>query len=229
MPHRTRPLSQRTLLSPFREPWFRDRRHPAVSSAGTPTTTETPAGPPASAKPTPARTAPSATPSPASRPWPRLAFARLSFEAPPGWALVTHGANACLEPVHRAGLPEIFGCAGLDIKSGSIPGNELRPYEAGQPGGWYAATDVQPCPVRPYLADGSLNGITSGTSAVPVTTGFRPVGSHRAAYDRWEAVCRSGYRFAPQAWYLPVSGVLFLDYTGHPETSRVLASVRFQG
>ncbi|MDX3529857.1 hypothetical protein P1P75_26450, partial [Streptomyces sp. ID05-39B] len=164
--------------------------------------------------------------------WPRISFARLTFEIPPGWTLTTDGndSDACVQPVNRAGLPTMFGCAGIAIKSGSIPGNEMRPYQARQPGGWYPATDVQPCPVRPTtLADGSFNGITSGTSASPVESGLRPVGSRKAAYDRWTAACASGYLFAPQAWHLPVSRVLFLDYTGHAETARVLESVRFPG
>ncbi|WP_445529049.1 hypothetical protein [Streptomyces cyslabdanicus] len=134
-----------------------------------------------------------------------------------------------MQPVHRAGLPTVLGCAGIAVKSGAIAGNELRPYAARQPGGWYAAADVQPCPVRPTLADGSFNGITSGTSSPPVESGLRPVGDRTAAYDRWTAACASGYGFSPQAWYLPVSRVLFLDYTGHAETTRVLESVRFPG
>ncbi len=214
---------------------------PAAASAepttGTPATATTSASSPASPtstrttstsmpKPAPAKT----TASPRTRaPWPHVTFARLTFETPPGWSLMTYGSDACVQPVHRAGLPTMFGCAGIAIKSGSIAGNELQPYEASQPGGWYAATDVQPCPLRPTLADGSFNSITSGTSSPPVESGLRSVGSHKAAYDRWTAACASGYRFSPQAWYLPVSRVLFLDYTGHAETVRVLESVRFPG
>ncbi|MFI8240715.1 hypothetical protein ACIF83_26155 [Streptomyces sp. NPDC085866] len=179
-----------------------------------------------SSSPKPARTTPSAAATSTRPVWPRVTFARLSFERPPGWTLVRYGTDACLEPVQRAGLPEMFGCAGLDIKSGYLPGNENRPYAAGQPGGWYSATDVQPCPVQPRLADGSLNGV-SGTSTPPVASGLRAVGTHQAWYDRWNASCGNGYRFSPQAWYLPVSKLLFLDYTGHAETARVLRSVRF--
>ncbi|MGW3511600.1 hypothetical protein [Streptomyces sp. NPDC000994] len=195
----------------------------------------------ASPSPTPARTTSTPAPTPKQAivkntaaprtraAWPRVTVARLTFEIPPGWTLTTYGSDACVQPVHRAGLPTMFGCAGIAIKSGSIAGNELQSYEAGQTGGWYAATDVQPCPVRPTLADGSFNGITSGTSSPPVESGLRPVGSRKAAYDRWTAACASGYRFSPQAWHLPVSRVLFLDYTGHAETARVLESVRFPG
>ncbi|MFF4866103.1 hypothetical protein ACFY3J_31180 [Streptomyces sp. NPDC001231] len=194
---------------------------------------------PASSSPTPARTTSAPTPkqavventaAPRTRAaWPRVTFARLTFEIPPGWTLTKYGSDACVQPAYRAGLATTFGCAGIAIKSGSIAGNELRLYEARQPGGWYAATDVQPCPVRPTLADGSFNGITSGTSSPPIESGLRPVGSRKAAYDRWTAACASGYRFSPQAWHLPVSRVLFLDYTGHAETARVLESVRFPG
>ncbi|MEU3345135.1 hypothetical protein ABZ723_09035 [Streptomyces sp. NPDC006700] len=194
---------------------------------------------PTASAPTPARTtsAPTPTPTPVKKTpapptrvaWPRTSFAGLTFEIPPGWTLTRYGSEACVQPVQRAGLPTVFGCAGIAIKSGSIVGNELRPYQARQPGGWYAAGDVQPCPVRPTLADGSFNGITSGTSSPPTESGLRPVGSHMAAYDRWTAACTSGYSFSPQAWHLPVSRVLFLDYTGHAETARVLESVRFPG
>ncbi|MFF4826457.1 hypothetical protein ACFY20_26190 [Streptomyces sp. NPDC001312] len=219
----------------------------AEPSTGRPTTPQASASSPtrspatASPSPTPARTTSTPTPkqaivkntaAPRTRTaWPRVTFARLTFEIPPGWTLTTYGngSDACVQPVHRAGLPTMFGCAGIAIKSGSIAGNELQSYEAGQSGGWYAATDVQPCPVRPTFADGSFNGITSGTSSPPVESGLRPVGSRKAAYDRWTAACASGYRFSPQAWHLPVSRVLFLDCTGHAETARVLESVRFPG
>ncbi|WP_432155442.1 hypothetical protein [Streptomyces sp. bgisy153] len=185
--------------------------------------------PSSSARPSPSVSAP-ASASPTRPAWPRVTFARLSFETPPGWTLTRSGEHgACLQPVSRAGLPKVFGCAGIAVLTGSIPGNELSPYEARQPGGWYAATDVQPCPVGGLRADGSLNGITGGSSSPPVESGLRPVGDRKAAYDRWTATCASGYRFSPQAWYLPVSRVLFLDYTGHPETGRVLGSVRFPG
>ncbi|MCF3134184.1 hypothetical protein [Streptomyces olivochromogenes] len=202
----------------------------AERTAGTPSTAKTSARPPATAppsrapKPAPAKTAAA----PRTRaPWPHVTFARLTFEIPPGWTLMTYGSDACVQPVHQAGLPTMFGCAGIAIQSGSIAGHELQPYEARQPGGWYAATDVQPCPVDPTLADGSFNGISSGTSSPPVESGLRPVGNHKAAYDRWTAACANGHRFSPRAWHLPVSRVLFLDYTGHVETARVLESVRF--
>ncbi|MFF9126413.1 hypothetical protein ACF09J_24445 [Streptomyces sp. NPDC014889] len=215
------------------------------STVGIPTPPSTPASSPASPSataspsPTPARTTSAPTPTPVPvkstvaprtrAAWPRVSFAGLTFEIPPGWTLTKHGSDACVQPVQRAGLPTTFGCAGIAVKSGSIAGNELRPYEARQSGGWYAATDVQPCPVRPTLADGSFNGITSGTSSPPAESGLHPVGSRRAAYDRWTAACANGYSFSPQAWHLPVSRVLFLDYTGHAETARVLESVRFPG
>jgi hypothetical protein len=173
----------------------------------------------------PASKSPKVTPSPR---WPRVSFASLSFELPPGWRLAAYGSgDACAEPAHHSGTPVVLGCHGIDIQSGTIVGSEGSPYAAGQPGGWYRATDVQPCPVQPRLANGEFNGIVGGATSPSVESGLRPVGSHRAWYDRWEAVCRNGYRFSPQAWYLPVSHVLFLDYTGHAETSRILASVRF--
>ncbi|MEU7380566.1 hypothetical protein AB0A91_11275 [Streptomyces sp. NPDC042207] len=205
---------------------------PSATASPTPTparTTSTPIQKPTQ-KPTPKQTPAKKTVAPPARAaWPRTSFAGLTFEIPPGWTLTRYGSEACVQPVQRAGLPTAFGCAAIAVKSGSITGSELRPYQARQSGGWYAASDVQPCPVRPTLADGSFNGITSGTSSPPIESGLRPVGSRTAAYDRWTAACTSGYRFSPQAWYLPVSRILFLDYTGHAETARVLESVRFPG
>ncbi|MBN0044187.1 hypothetical protein JS756_08705 [Streptomyces actuosus] len=204
-----------------------------------PTGSATPGSPsPASSSSTPGRSTPatSATPGPAKatpapRPfWPRATFGGLTFQIPPSWAVNRESDQyACVEPVRHVGLPRMFGCTGLAIRAdGFIAGYELSTYKPGQPGGWYAATDVQPCPVSPRLADGSFNGISSAHAA-PVASGLRPVGSHKAWYDRWSASCWNGYRFSPQAWYLPVSKVLILDYTGHAETARILESVRFPG
>ncbi|MFR9797777.1 hypothetical protein ACL02U_18000 [Streptomyces sp. MS06] len=202
--------------------------------------TATPAVPSRTPSATPGRPATAATtapgpdgPKPKASPlpyWPRATFAGLTFQIPPSWTVTRFNErSACLQPVRHSGLPRAFGCTGLAINTGSaIAGYELSAYEPGQRGGWYAATDVQPCPVRPTLADGSFNGMSSANSA-PVIHGLRPVGSHKAWYDNWDASCWNGYRFAPQAWYLPVSKVLILDYTGHAETARILASVRFPG
>ena len=172
-----------------------------------------------------ASTAPPAPPA-----WPRAGFAGLSFAIPPDWTVVGQGDGiGCAEPRHSSGRPRMFGCSGLQIKAGSaIAGYEGEPYAPGGAGGWYAATDVQPCPVRPATADGSFNGVASAHSA-PVESGLRPVGARQAWYDRWGAGCRDGSRFSPRAWYLPLSRVLFLDYTGHAETGRILGSVRFPG
>jgi hypothetical protein len=162
--------------------------------------------------------------------WPRVTVAGLSFEIPADWHLVRQGGDqACAQPVHSGGLPTVFGCAGVAVKSGHILGSEQRPYQADQNGGWYTALDVQPCPVHPELPGGAFNGIGFGAGSRPVETGLRPVGDRKAAYDRWQARCDSGYTFSPQGWYLPVSRVLFLDYVGHPETARILGSVRFPG
>ncbi|MCH0563292.1 MULTISPECIES: hypothetical protein [unclassified Streptomyces] len=202
---------------------------PSVSVAtGSPSPTSSSSTP---GHPTPAASATSAKATPAPRPfWPRATFAGLTFQIPPSWAVNRQSAQyACVEPVRHAGLPRMFGCTGLAIRTdGLIAGYELSTYKPGQPGGWYAATDVQPCPVNPRRGDGSLNGIGSAHTA-PIASGLRPVGSHKAWYDRWTASCWNGYRFSPQAWYLPVSKVLILDYTGHAETARILESVRFPG
>ncbi|MFI2430290.1 hypothetical protein [Streptomyces sp. NPDC018693] len=207
-----------------------------VPSVSSPTATSptpvppTPTPTPTSASPVPSAAKTTSPPTPTRPAWPRVTFARLSFEIPPGWELTRSGEyDACVQPVGRAGLPMTFGCTGIAIRTGTILGNEGRPYEARQPGGWYHASDAQPCPAGRTLADGSFNYINSGSSAPPVESGLRPVGDRKAAYDRWTATCTSGYRFSPQAWHLPVSRVLFLDYTGHAETGRVLESVRFPG
>lgn len=200
---------------------------PSRSAAATPSAApSSPSGggtvsPSASAGATDGATAPA---------WPRVTFAGLSFEIPPDWRLLRYDdGNVCVQPVHSSGLPTVFGCAGVAVKSGHILGSEQRPYQVDQNGGWYTATDVQPCPVHPTLPGGAFNGIRFGAGSRPVETGLRPVGDRRAAYDRWEAGCNSGYTFSPQGWYLPVSRVLFLDYVGHPQTARILSSVRFPG
>ncbi|WP_377272659.1 hypothetical protein [Peterkaempfera sp. SMS 1(5)a] len=202
---------------------------PAPSAVASSPATGAPATePPSTAGPA---TASPATTAPAGRPsWPRVTVAGLSFEIPPSWHIVRFGTDqACAQPVQSAGLPAVFGCAGLAVKTGSIRGSEQRPYQADQNGGWYTATDVQPCPVDTAPPGGDFNGIRFGAGSRPVETGLRPVGNRKADYDRWQAGCDSGYSFSPQGWYLPLSRVLFLDYIGHPETARILGSVRFPG
>ncbi|WP_055585358.1 hypothetical protein [Peterkaempfera griseoplana] len=206
----------------------------APQASAPPATASGPAAEPSStgsaATATAAPTASTGATQAAGRPWHRVALAGVSFEIPPTWHLITYGTDqACAQPVNSAGLPSVFGCAGIAVKTGRIRGSEQRLYTADQNGGWYTATDVQPCPVDGAPPGGDFNGIRFGAGSRPVETGLRPVGNRKADYDRWQAGCDSGYRFSPQGWYLPLSHVLFLDYIGHPETARLLASVQFPG
>jgi len=121
----------------------------------------------------------------------------------------------------------MFGCAGLDVWygwDGYLPGNEQAGFERAHPG-WYHATDVQPCPVKPTDGPDKLNGVRDDGLTASET--LRPVGNRSAYFYQWHAHCDDGYRFAPRAWYLPTSKVLVFDYVGDATADAALSAATF--
>jgi len=162
----------------------------------------------------------------------RISFGPVTFTLPTGWAQQSTGDNyLCAAPPMNVPPGDIVGldCHGVVFLSNpDHPGPVLPAFQPDQPGDWYAATDVQPCPDHAYSASALLNGVVVGT-APPLERGLQPVGDHRANYDKWLATCESGYQFYPQTWWLPVTHLLIKDYMSHPETPGILASVSFGG
>ncbi|MCW2784823.1 MAG: hypothetical protein JWP74_1340 [Marmoricola sp.] len=155
----------------------------------------------------------------------------MSVDLPDGWQVIRQpvysdtspSAGLCLHPAGDTKV--VFGCAGLEIDYGThLPGAHTDPYAPDVADGWYPATDVEQCPFAPAQVNGRINGIETRAG---FSKGLRPVGAHSADWNRWSASCASGASFHPQAWFLPKSHVVILDYTGHPETSSVLASAKF--
>jgi hypothetical protein len=155
----------------------------------------------------------------------------MSVDLPGGWQVVREpvqpggpaGGSLCLHSPSDAA--SVFGCAGIEIDYGSrLPGAHTDAYAPNVPDGWYPATDVEPCPYAPAQVNGQMNGIETRPG---MSKGLRPVGAHKADWNRWTATCASGHPFHPQAWYLPTSHVVIFDYTDHTETAALLASAKF--
>jgi hypothetical protein len=170
----------------------------------------------------------------------RIDFGGVSFRLPAGWEASAprketdplgdaQGETLCIAPVGNEG-PQWEDCAGLLIHSGDfLPGNEMEPYQPHAPWAWYHATDVASCPAHPDAVN-PLDGVQAPDGMDPIDQGTRPVGGRSAEYDRWSAQCElSGFRFEPQAWYVPESQLLVFDIFGHPETEDFLASFEFDG
>lgn len=151
----------------------------------------------------------------------------LQLHLPPGWASASDGqfGNICVQrPGHQ---PEVFGCGGLDIWFGwdsYLPGEEMTTFDPANPG-WYHATDVQPCPVKPTDGPDHLNGIREdGRASAPH---YEPVGTRTAYFFQWRAHCDNGFTFSPRAWYLPASKILIFDYVGNAGADALLQTATF--
>lgn len=152
----------------------------------------------------------------------------LAVGVPHGWvvqrsAVQSGSGSVCLFPAGSTDV--IFGCAGVAFFFGPrLPGAHAGPYAADRPDGWYSTRDRQPCPFGDHaLTDTRVPRIVRSPG---FDSGLRPVGTHRASWNRWTASC-VGRTFHPQAWYLPSSSVVAFDYLDHPETASILASVVF--
>lgn len=151
----------------------------------------------------------------------------MSVDLPAGWvvqrsAIVSGSGSVCLAP--RSDTQVVFGCAGVALDFGAhLPGSHTDPYAPNVGDGWYPATDVEPCPFVPETPGGTLVGIETKPG---FAQGLKPVGAHRADWNRWTASC-AGHVFHPQAWYLPASRVVVFDYLGHDQTAAILASAKF--
>ena len=131
--------------------------------------------------------------------------------------------------LRRTADPGPLDCT-LEMFHGEVPGHEgFEAYDPESAWSWYRGGDVMPCP------DGTDPGGGAGDTVqpadgdmAPVETDFRSVGSRTAAYSRWSAVCeKSGFRFGPEAWYLPESQLLIIDVLDQPETEAILQSFEF--
>lgn len=155
----------------------------------------------------------------------------VSVVPPAGWRVIRESPGRGADPDSLCMAPagntsQVFGCAGIQFYwGGRLPGAETSTYRVNQADGWYHASDVEPCPVGQTSSGGNLNAVMPGGK--PVVDELRSAGLHEADYDKWEASCRDGATFTPEAWYLPTAKVLVQDYLSHPETGPVLSSIRF--
>jgi hypothetical protein len=104
------------------------------------------------------------------------------------------------------------GCKGFWIfgpKAIKRGANGFGPYNVNR-GGYYPASDVQPCPADGRLARAEKVGGHK--------KGLRQVGpGHKAAYHEFQTRCRThsgkatGTRFTTREWYLPKTKVLVVD------------------
>jgi hypothetical protein len=151
----------------------------------------------------------------------------MSVGVPKGWVVrrtpVTDGSGSvCLMP--RGDTKAVFDCAGIAFDFGPhLPGQPPSSYKPDSVDGWYAATDVEPCP---YVKRTNGSGLVGINTEAAFSKGLKPVGDHKADWNRWTASC-AGRTFHPQAWYLPKSKVVIFDYLGHSSTAAILASATF--
>ena len=151
----------------------------------------------------------------------------LSLGLPAGWKvkrseLYRGSGFICLVPPGEHIV--IFDCTGIAIYFGAhLPGAEMSVYHQNQGAGWYHATDVEPCP---FLKNDTGNPMVGLRMQPGFKEGLKPVGAHRAYWNKWTASC-AGHTFHPQAWFLPASKVVIFDYLEHPQTAAVLAAAKF--
>jgi hypothetical protein len=172
----------------------------------------------------------------------RITFGEVSFQLPDGWEAGrptkmidpetgAQGDRMCIAPAGNTGR-QWDGCAGLLIHQGDfLPGREMQPYRPHDDWAWYHATDPPSCPTEGEPTAGEPFDQVSppaSTGQAPIDQGERAMGDRAAIYDRWGAVCQSGFGFQPQAWYQVESQVLVFDILNHPETEDFLASFEFE-
>ncbi|WP_062433112.1 hypothetical protein [Herbidospora daliensis] len=147
----------------------------------------------------------------------------LTITLPNAWKVHGKGdftyvvAGKC-KKLHQPGCRQfsIFGPKGIAI------GNELfNPYTGKSP--YYAATDVQPCPLNAKWSYGG--GVKL------LTSGYREIGKgHKAQYRAWRITCVANdsskvkATFVQREWLLPKSKILIVDKFSTPGLSKVLTN-----
>jgi hypothetical protein len=160
----------------------------------------------------------------------RVEFGPISLALPEGWDRIDGGTEQggewmCIAPVGSSG-PTFADCAGLVVRHGYLPGNEMSTYEESRDNwAWSHSTDPPLCPTGTDTNDILVYGPEGG---LPIEGGFSPVGDKSAEYTQWAAYCsRSGERFTPRMWVLPETRVMIEDFFNLEETEDILASFEF--
>ena len=168
-----------------------------------------------------------------------------TFTLPAGWEVVQQdevwidaaepgGSGTVPHPytsmcLRRTADPGPLDCT-LEMFHGEVPGHEgFQAYDPDGDWSWYRSTDAMACPDGADKGGEALDTVRPADgSMAPAESDFRAVGTRTAAYTRWSAVCEtSGFRFSPEAWFLPESELLIIDVVGQPETEAILQSFGF--
>lgn len=140
----------------------------------------------------------------------------LTLYIPITWRVHGGGTDSVHVVTGRCAKPEggFFapGCRGFWVfgpKAINKGAEGFGPYRSST-GGYYPASDVQPCPVDGRLLRGERVGAH--------VKGLRQVGpGHKAVYHQFQTRCRTrsgkatGVRFTTREWYLPQSKILVVD------------------
>ncbi|MGI5273172.1 hypothetical protein ACQEUU_28770 [Nonomuraea sp. CA-218870] len=123
------------------------------------------------------------------------------------WINVVTGP--CRKPRGGFFTPDCQGFWILGPKAIKLGAEGFGPYDARE-GGYYPASDVQPCPKNGKLVRGERIGAHK--------KGTRQVGpGHKAHYHQFTTRCRTttgkkvGVSFTTREWYLPKSKILVVD------------------
>jgi hypothetical protein len=162
----------------------------------------------------------------------RITYGSLSIVVPYGWTeasapvfgFAAPTTKVCIAPAVTPDQSTFDSCAGLEIwYGGFLPGAYGTSFEGNRETSpaWYHGTGQATCPGTQTTA-----GPIATSVGGPDVWDYYRLGNKTAVHNGWTVSCSDGTTFMPQAWYLPVSHILFWSYLSDPTAQAILATVQ---
>jgi hypothetical protein len=139
----------------------------------------------------------------------RIDVGTLHVTLPEGAKYTAHSQDGLLDGCLTEGTV-ICEARLLDLREAtSDPNAPINLPSAKRPFGWYTGTDVPTC-----ITAASPPGQASvATGSNLLESGFKPVGTKKAEYGRWQVSCEDATQDNQvRMWWLPASKILVVEY-----------------
>jgi len=139
----------------------------------------------------------------------RIDVGTLHVTLPEGAKYTAHSQDGLLDGCLTEGTV-ICEARLLDLREAtSDPNAPINLPSATRPFGWYTGTDVPTC----ITAASPPGQAAVATGSNLLESGFKPVGTKKAEYGRWQVSCEDATQDNQvRMWWLPASKILVVEY-----------------
>jgi hypothetical protein len=159
---------------------------------------------------------------------PQIKVGTMQVTLPGGAKYTEHSEDGLLDGCLTEGTA-VCEARLMDLREAtSDPNAPINLPSAKRPFGWYTGTDVPTC----ITAASPPGQAAVATGSNLLESGFKPVGTKKAEYGRWQVTCEDETQNNQvRMWWLPTSKILVVEYGSFPgwdaKMDTLLASATF--